>query len=650
MADLPLSSILGNPMALAAMSLILPVIILYLLRPKPKHVIFPSTMFIFVTEKQKRFSSFLQKFIRDPLLLLQVMIITVIVLSLANPFTTSMDVVRGKESIAIILDASASMQATDTTPTRFSNAIDSAQRIVSDMQRDDEVSIILAENIPVSVLSRGERQEARNVLGDLYASDTPSNVGDAILLARDLLSTSKSKKKIYVISDFADSDGLDPVLARKIAALRGVEVEFIRVGGRSDNVGIVSFSARRSVVDEDRLFATASVRNYGARKSVKIDILSGDKVLNSSEKLIESGSEEFFTFSPEIKWDEQVITARIDGKDYLAVDDRAYSYVPSVRVIKILLITGEADTDKYLRLMLQSLRNIELSVNIPPQPLRDFSNFDIIILGNAESDNILPGTFIDMKPSLSRGSDLIVLATGNLWTLTNQNLWNMMPAGISDWGPPEAEVHVLEEHEILDDVVFDNLVANKYFKIQLDDESAARILGTGGDNPTTLFAYRMMGEGHVVFMGLNPDPEWTNMYYSSSFPIFWSQLIKYLTRDVYSESMQDYVSGVYLPLTESTEVRTPSGMTVNTKNIFLDKTGVYEVNHPSKKSKITVSLLNTRESNITSGEVEKSINEDEFTTEREKIEVKHEYYRILLAVMLVVFMIEMLAYRWRGLL
>ncbi len=649
MAEIPFIQNLANPTALAGLALIIPVILLYLLKPKPKHIMFPSTMFLLFVERHKRFSSFLQKFIRDPLLLFQIIIIAILVFTIASPFITSLDIVRGKESNVIVIDASASMQATDVSPDRFSKAIETAKNIISDMKSHDEASILLAENIPITVLNRGDRVEAMSLLGALEPSDTPSNVGEAILLAKDILLSSKAAGKIYVISDFSGHDGLEPILGGKIAAMSGIEVKYISVGGESDNSGIVSFNARRSVVDEDRMFATASVKNFGRSRQVTLNLYSQDEFIASNSKNIGSGGEEFFSFNPNITWAEQVIEARIDEEDYLTVDNTAYASVSGVKINKILLITGESDTDKYLRLMLQSLRNIDLKIVIPPEPIRDYSGFDMIILGNAEGDKILPGTFDDIKASVIKGADLIVVASDGLWSLTTDELWSIMPISIIKKDPIESEVIVLEEHDMLRDVVFDNVVATDYYDIDIHDNSSIEILGVRGDNPTTLFTYRRLGKGHIAFMGLNPDPLWSNLYYSSSFPIFWSQMIKFFVSDREKKSVLDYSSGAYMPLYDVMNVKTPKGDVIKTNNVFLDKVGLYELSNDVKSESITVSLLNPRESNISIGSIDEAIQTSDFNTRREKVEVKHEYYKILLVFMILILIFEMMMYRRRGL-
>ena len=310
---LPISSVFGNPMALAGLALIVPIVLLYLLRPKPKIVLFPSTMFIRFMEKNKRFTSFLQRFIHDPLLLMQILIITLLVAALAAPYYNSKQDMRPEESIVIVLDASASMQATDESPNRFQAAVSKARELIRGFNKNDEVSMVLAENIPAVVNSKTTPQGAYGTLGKLNVSDTPTNVGDAMMLGRDILAGSTRKRVMYVLSDFAQGGGLDPQIAKRVAMASGLDVEFLKFGSGGRNVGIVSLDAKRSSANEGELFMTASVRNFGQEAAdVNMTVYSGDAYLSSQAKSVDAGGEGFFYFKPNISSGENVIRSRRD--------------------------------------------------------------------------------------------------------------------------------------------------------------------------------------------------------------------------------------------------------------------------------------------------------------------------------------------------
>jgi hypothetical protein len=649
-ADIPLlSSIFGNPLALAGLALIVPIILLYLLRPKPKLILFPSTMFIRFMEKNKRFTSFLQRFIHDPLLLMQILIITLIVVALAAPYYNSKQEMRPEESVVIVLDASASMQAKDERPSRFDAAVSKAKDLIMGFNANDEVSIVLAENVPALIATKAAPQEAYPTIGKLNVSDTPTNVGDAMMLGRDILTTSSRKRVMYVLSDFASGGGLDPQIAKRVAMVSGVEVNFLQFGSGTDNRGIVSLDAKRSSAKDDELFMTASVRNFGEESmDANLSVYSGDLYIDSQIKNIEAGGEGFYYFKPNISIGESLIRAKLAQDDELAVDNVAYAYIPAIRQSNILVLTSSG-TDYYLQRMLESLKNVKQPVtydtSISPTSINN--NYDIIILGNIRRD-ITPDTFRYLSTQVQKGANLIVIGSASLADVRDDGiLWQMMPVEKSDLSTKEAAVKVTQEHDMLQDVVFDNVIVKKYYNTKERDNLTMTILSTAYQTP--LVSYRPFGEGTVVYIGINSDPDWSNFYYSSSFPIYWSQLVKYLMRGKSSEQATTFHTGEYLQLPQPMNVRTPGGQTINTASLFLDKAGTYDVAYPERVDHATVNLLDARESNITGspGESEKGA---DYTAKREDVDVKIEVFRYVLMVMLVCLTAELILYRRRGLL
>ena len=68
-----------NASALYLSLIMVPVILLYLLRPKPRPIKIPSLMLL-SSERKKKLKSLFDKLIKDPLLLLQLLAIMIIVL------------------------------------------------------------------------------------------------------------------------------------------------------------------------------------------------------------------------------------------------------------------------------------------------------------------------------------------------------------------------------------------------------------------------------------------------------------------------------------------------------------------------------------------------------------------------------------------
>jgi len=654
MASLSPDSFMAAPLALLGLSLLIPVVILYLLKPKPKRIRFPSTMFIKVMEKNKRFTSFLQKFIRDPILFMQLSIITFLVLAIADPFTTSMEQQKQEQSIAIVVDASASMQATDVKPSRIDAAIVSARRILDDLGDRDDVSVVLAESIPVTLVARGTVVSAGGVLGKIKASDTATNLGDAIILAKDMLSGSRKKRTIYVISDFMNAQGLDPLIARKVASVEGISVSFVsECNEKAPNVGIVSLSAKRSLVNESRLVLTATLRNFGDRDSgVDTAFVSEGRVVKNQSITVKAGGEEFVYLDIGISEREQIGIFKASAKDSLAVDDVTYIHIPEVKTYNVLLLTSDdPDTDKYLKYMLSSLKNVQLKVEVPPvaPSLKNTAGLDVIVLGTVKSMDLLPGTFKDIKNRVESGGSLIIVGSSEVPAFREGEFWAMTPLYPGETMNEETNIQVTQEHEMMSNVVLDNVVLKRYLKVNRTLEGAKVLAGTLGANPTPLAAYRELGKGYVMFMNINPNPDYSNFYYSSSFPILWTQMIRYFNRPRDSEGAKNRLTGEYLQLPDEHVIQTP-GEKVKASTVFLDRTGPYSVYYDSMVDTIAVNLLNSAESNLTCVELKDSVAGDEFEIRREDVEVKKEYYDKIIIAILLLILVEAVAYRRRGLL
>src|SRR5512137_2054116 len=128
-----------NPLALLGLLSIVTLIIIYLIRPRPKEVLFSSLMFLKEVEAER--SAVLSRLIQDPMFWVQLLVLATLSLAAAGPYTTSMGTVGSH--LVIVLDVSASMEAS------FEQALLSVE---SYLDKYDRISIILASSIPISIL------------------------------------------------------------------------------------------------------------------------------------------------------------------------------------------------------------------------------------------------------------------------------------------------------------------------------------------------------------------------------------------------------------------------------------------------------------------------------------------------------------------
>ncbi|OYT40829.1 MAG: hypothetical protein B6U86_03505 [Candidatus Altiarchaeales archaeon ex4484_43] len=633
---------LTNPWALTGLLLVIPIILIYLLKPKPRHIKFPTIMFITRIEKDKRFRLFPRRFIRDPLLIIQLLIVFLLVLAIANPFFISQAEKRPMGNIVFVIDSSASMQSTDIYPNRFSRAKELAKKILEDADPKSSFSIILAENIPIVVLKNSDRETTRTVLDRLTCADTPTNIGDSILFARDMLSDVKTNREIYVFSDFSNSEGMDVELVSKLTSRDGIDTKLIKISGGGNNIGITDIDAKRFLTNRNRFYLTFTLENFNSEEiTVEGEILVDGNSIESIREKIPGRSTRLIHTEEDISPESHLITVRIDNEDDLTIDNKAYAIIPEIKKYNVLLITDD-DSDIYLEHALKSSPDIKLTKAISPV-IPEFDGFDTIVQGEMNKELLLRGMYGDLRLYVEEGGNLVVLACSDLGDIGDPDLEVLLPVKLEWIKNLESKIEIVKDHEILKDTVLEDIIVKRYFKCSAKNESevVAEVAGTPE------IAYHKYGRGRVVYVGLNPNPSWSNFYYSSSMPIFWFQLIRWINRAETATTMYNFKTGESLPVKLTINITTPSNEILEGRNIILDETGIYKTEFPGNKEQIAVNLANEKESDI-AGSIEVDTISAGSEIKREKIDVEQDLYPYLLSIVLLLLIIELIYYIRRG--
>jgi len=622
--------------------LVIPIILIYLLKPKPRHIKFPTIMFITRIEKDKRFRLFPRRFIRDPLLIIQLLIVFLLVLAIANPFFISQAEKRPMGNIVFVIDSSASMQSTDIYPNRFSRAKELAKKILEDADPKSSFSIILAENIPIVVLKNSDRETTRTVLDRLTCADTPTNIGDSILFARDMLSDVKTNREIYVFSDFSNSEGMDVELVSKLTSRDGIDTKLIKISGGGNNIGITDIDAKRFLTNRNRFYLTFTLENFNSEEiTVEGEILVDGNSIESIREKIPGRSTRLIHTEEDISPESHLITVRIDNEDDLTIDNKAYAIIPEIKKYNVLLITDD-DSDIYLEHALKSSPDIKLTKAISPV-IPEFDGFDTIVQGEMNKELLLRGMYGDLRLYVEEGGNLVVLACSDLGDIGDPDLEVLLPVKLEWIKNLESKIEIVKDHEILKDTVLEDIIVKRYFKCSAKNESevVAEVAGTPE------IAYHKYGRGRVVYVGLNPNPSWSNFYYSSSMPIFWFQLIRWINRAETATTMYNFKTGESLPVKLTINITTPSNEILEGRNIILDETGIYKTEFPGNKEQIAVNLANEKESDI-AGSIEVDTISAGSEIKREKIDVEQDLYPYLLSIVLLLLIIELIYYIRRG--
>ncbi len=633
---------LTNPWALTGLLLLIPIILIYFLKPKPRYIKFPTVMFITRMEKDRRFRLFPKRFIRDPLLLIQLLIVCSFVLAIANPFLTTSAEKKPAGNIVFVLDASASMQSTDLSPDRFSKAKEMIRKILDDSDPASTFSIILAENIPLVLVKNSDRETTRYLLDEVTCADTPTNIGDAILFAKDMLSNVETNREMYVLSDFSESEGMDVGLVSKLTSKDGINIKLIKISGGGSNAAVTDIDAKRFLTERGKFYLTASIENFNPDEiDVTGEVLIDGNHMEAIKERIPGRSTKLIHVEGDISLESHIVSVRIDNKDNLAIDNEVYAIVPEIDKYNTLLITDE-NTDTYLEHALKSSPDIKLTKTVSPV-IPEFHEFNTIIQGEMNKNLLLKGMYGDLRRYVEEGGNLIILACSDLGDIKDPDLEDLLPVRLEWVKNMEGKIEILGDHEILEDTTLESIVVEKYFKC--DAKNKSEVIAEVAQMP--VIAYRDYGKGRVVYVGINPNPSWSNFYYSSSMPIFWFQLIRWINRVETATVIYDFKTGEYLPIKMPVNITTPSNRILEGGNVILDEAGVYKMMYPDKIESIAVNLASERESDIAS-----SMDVDTMTMDSglmgEQVEIRHDLYPYLLAMVLLLLVVELIYYTRRG--
>lgn len=328
------------PLGLLLGALSLPLAALYFLRIRRRRVTLPSLLLWHQFQKTQQLATPFEKFRRNLLLLLQLLLLLLLTLALARPFLQSD--ASPSQSLVFVIDTSASMLATDTSPSRIAAARESASRMVAGLSDSDEVMVVVAgAQTEVRQGFTRDKSEAQRAISAIEARTAQGSLREGMMLALSM-ARSRPSVELVVLSDGGGEDlGGVPT--------GGVPVRYVQVGRSSENSGILALDLRKSPVSElDRqLFVT--VQNFGRKETTgAIGVYLNDKLVGMRSEALPVDEPVSLVFelaggaSGELR-------VELDAEgDQLAADDIAYAVVADTTRRKVLLVGGDALTARVL--------------------------------------------------------------------------------------------------------------------------------------------------------------------------------------------------------------------------------------------------------------------------------------------------------------
>jgi hypothetical protein len=321
------------------------VVALYLLKLRRRVVTVPFSPLWERILRDRDSTTLFSKLKRVLSLLLQLALLALLVLALGDPRPAE-TLLRGR-TVVVLVDASASMQATDVAPSRLDVAKTEAKKLAASLGGADRVLVAQmdAQVRPLGPFT-GDAVALEREIDGIRATDTRADFPRALRFATDSLRGASAAESV-VISDGAlgpASDAAGPV------RLDGTKVSFVRVGRGGRNVGVTQFSVRRYPLDKSHYEVMLELTNTGPEvEDVELQLL-GDGALVDLTKLRLQPGERLPRFYAELSGASRTLeakVARVDGtRDDLPADDHAYALLPERRRAKVLVVS---DGNTYLQ-------------------------------------------------------------------------------------------------------------------------------------------------------------------------------------------------------------------------------------------------------------------------------------------------------------
>jgi hypothetical protein len=314
------------------------VTVLYILKLRRRVVAVPFSPLWERILRDKEATSLFSKLKRLMSLILQLALLALLVLALGDPRAAE-SLIKGR-TVVVLVDASASMQATDVSPSRLGVARDEVKKIVRGLGGADRMLVAQMDAMvtPLGPMT-GDTSALERELDAVKATDTRADFPRALRFAGDVL-RGAPRGEIIVVSDGALGEAAD---ASGPVHLGDATLSFVKVGSGNRNVGITQFSVRRYPLDKNRYEVMLELVNTGAApEDVELQLV-GDGALVDLTKLRLQPGERLPRFYPQLSGASRTLEAKLalaDGShDALPADDHAYALLPERRRAKVLVVS-----------------------------------------------------------------------------------------------------------------------------------------------------------------------------------------------------------------------------------------------------------------------------------------------------------------------
>ncbi len=338
-----------TPLGLLGLLGIIALIIIYILKPKYQDKSLSSTFIWKLSLKYKRQRTPFEWLKSSLILILQLSIITIISILLANPH-----IVLGTKSgeKIVILDASASMLATSNGQTRFDRAVIEIGALADLTTPEHRFTVILAGEEASYIVRRSDSAEfIKQSLSTAISGYAGSNMDNAMELAESVLFENPTAEVFYYTSiDFNDPG----------------EVNVVNMSVGEWNAAILSFEGK--LQSNGYYMFTAQIASYGQTADIPVELkVDGGGAGKQGTTMRYNVNQNITT----VTWDNVQVLAYdtaeifIEANDSFPYDNQMKIYGGNPQQFKIQILTHDLSSANSTKFFVKTaIENIDSNLRI----------------------------------------------------------------------------------------------------------------------------------------------------------------------------------------------------------------------------------------------------------------------------------------------
>ena len=429
-----------KPTAFYLLFLIPIIVLFYFLKLKRKRHVVPSVILWLEAIEDMKANVPFARLRKNLLLPLQVLFLLLVILGLARPAWKSQTEL-GKHTI-LVIDTSASMQATDVKNNRFASAKLHAMELVENLTPSDKMLIIEAGATPtIRVTFTSDKLKLKDAIERLRPYDVITDMKLALALAA---STAKGMAgaEMVILTDTAMEEQSSAVSQDSWSFdLNRRKIDIL--GKLGNNVAITSFNVARIYGDTVKYQIFAELMNFSETEHHPTAYLAIDgHIIDAAVVNLPPGDRKTILFSDvdDRGFDQNILQVELELADDLQVDNIAYAILRQEQRLRVLLVSEEKNL--FLAKAIETQPNVSLNTISPKK-----------YLGPADSDMVIFNNFVPEK-----------IPEGNVIFINPKAGLPFMPAVTEN--APTAVISVNESHPLMDAVYLTGFKVSSYLKYE----------------------------------------------------------------------------------------------------------------------------------------------------------------------------------------